>query len=195
MAKWKRRTYKMPQDHEWKAAPGNKIFVADRGAMQFEYPKDWILSFGESGSVRFFDREEADADIRLEVSLIYVPPIDWNGLSLARLLEDVALSDDPRGLTERGRFHEMRRANLEATWLEVGFTDAEEHRKAHSRICLARGPAAYSFITMDFWADADLAALARKVWNTVLDTLKLDGRNQDRLRLDGRQQPPKLSMN
>ena len=52
MAKWKRRTYKMPQDHEWKAAPGNKIFVADRGAMQFEYPKDWILSFGESGSIK-----------------------------------------------------------------------------------------------------------------------------------------------
>ena len=193
MAKWKKRTYRMPQDHEWKAAPGNKIFVADRGAMQFEYPGDWIMDFGESGSIKFFDREEVDADIRLEVSLIYVPPIDWNGLSLVRLLEDAALSDDPRDLTERGRFHHMKRATLEATWLEVGFTDAEEHRKAHSRICLARGPAAYTFITMDFWAD--VAPRARKVWNVVLDTLKLDGSNQDRLTLDGRPQPPKLSMN
>ena len=194
MAKWKRRTYRMPQDHEWKAAPGNKIFVADRGAMQFEYPKDWIMSFGESGSIRFFDREEADADIRLEVSLIYVPPIDWTGLSLARLLEDVALSDDPRNLTERGPI--PRDAARQPGGDVVGGRVHGRGGKSKGSLAylLGQGPClAYSFITMDFWADD--AARARKVWNTVLDTLKLDGRNQDRLTLDGRQQPPKLSMN
>ena len=193
MDNWERRTYRMPENHTWSAAPGNKIFVADRGAMQFEYPKDWVVSPGDSGSIRFFDQEEADADIRLEISLIYVPPIDWSGLSLTRLIDDVALSEDPRGLTERDRFHEMRRATLEAAWLKVSFTDPGENRKAHSHICLARGPAAYSFITMDYWPED--ARRARKVWNTVLNTLKLDGSNQGRLTLGGYDRPPKPSKN
>ena len=45
------------------AASGNKVFVADAGAMQFERLGDWTIKPGEGGSIRFFDRnEEADAD-------------------------------------------------------------------------------------------------------------------------------------
>ena len=45
------------------AAPGNKVFVADAGAMQFERLGDWTIKPGEGGSIRFIDRkEEADAD-------------------------------------------------------------------------------------------------------------------------------------
>ncbi len=193
MAKWKGRNYKLPENHGWKAAPGNKIFVADRGTMQFEYPKDWVVSPGESGSIRFFDQEEADADIRLEVSVIYVPPIDWSGLPLAKLIDDVAISEGPRNLTNRGPFHQTRRPNLEVAWLEVDFNDPEEDRLAHSRVCLARGPGAYSFITMDFWPED--TGRAHKVWNAVLKTLKLDGRRQDRLKLDGHTQDPPLKFN
>ena len=120
----------LSKNHAWKAAPGNKIFVADRGAMQFEYPKDWVISSGESGSTRFFDKEEADADMRLEVSLIYVPPIDWSGLSLSQLVDDAAVSHDTRGLTDHTPYQEMKRANLEAAWLEASFRDPGEDRKA-----------------------------------------------------------------
>ncbi len=195
MAKGRRnkRTYRLPNNHGWKAGPGNAIFVADRGAMQFEYPKDWILSPSAGGSIRFFDQEEADADIRLEASLIYVQPIDWTGLPLPKLIDDVAVSDDPRGLTKQGPYHEMRRANLEAAWLEVEFTDPDEDRKAHSRICLSRGPGVYAFITMDFWPED--ASRAYAVWDNVLNTLKLDQRNQDRLTLSGHEQPPRPGKN
>ena len=98
--KWKKTKVQLPADHGWQAAPGNKVFVADRGAMQFEVPGDWTIKPGEKGSIRFFDRKkEADADIRLEVSLIYAPNIDWSGLPLPQLVEDAALSGDSRGLT------------------------------------------------------------------------------------------------
>ena len=193
MARWKRRTERIPENHGWNAAPGNKIFVADRGAMQFEYPEGWVVGPGEDGSIRFFDREEADADMRLEVSLIYVPPSDWQGLPLTRLVDRAALSQDPRGFTEVGPFHELRRATLEAAWLEVSFTDPGENRQAHSRICLARGPGAYSLITLDFWPED--ASHARKVWKTVLDTLKLDGGNQGRLTPSGYHRTPKPGRN
>ena len=193
--KWQQTTHRMAEDHQWTAAPGNKIFVADAGAMQFEIPRSWVIKPGEAGSIRFFDKEdEVAADMRLEVSLLYVPPyVDWTGLPLTQLIEDSALSRDSRGITDRGPFHEMRRATLEVAWLQVDFTDPAENRLAHSRIGIARGPAAHALITMDFWPEH--IARARKVWDGALNSLKLDGNSRDSLNLDGSHKPRKLSMN
>ena len=41
-------------------------------------------------------------------------------------------------------------------------------------------------------ADADRA---RPVWDTVLDTLKLDGTSRNRLNIDGSHRPAKLNLN
>ena len=191
--KWQQSSYGLPKNHQWKARPGNKIFVADRGKAQFEIPRDWVISPGESGSIRFFDKpDEAEADMRLEISVIHVPPIDWSGLSLAKLLEDSAIEGDTRGLTNRGPFQERKRRDLEAVWLEVDFHDPGEDRLAHSRMCVARGPGVYTFITLDFWPED--APRAQGVWECVMDTLKLGG---ETLNLDGTVQTPlrRLSMN
>ena len=192
--KWQQRSYGLPKNHQWKARPGNKVFVADRGKAQFEIPGDWIVSPNPdgSGSIRFFDKPEDDADMRLEMSLIYVPHIDWSGLPLVNLIEDCALSEDSRGITNRGPFQEGKRADLETAWLEVDFHDPGEDRPAHSRVCMARGPGIYSLITMDFWPED--APRAHKVWDCVMDTLKLGG---ETLNLDGSKQTPlrRLSMN
>ena len=177
MAKWQKRAIRLPKNHGWRAKPGNKIFVADRGAVQFEYPGSWIVSPHEGGSIRFFDKEEPDDNIRLEVSVIHVPPIDWSDLLLTDLIEDAALSKDSRGLTNRGPFREAKRRDLELVWLEVDFIDPTEDRKAHSRICLARGPGVYSFITIDFWPED--RRKVNSVWNGVLGTLKLGEVIQD----------------
>ena len=88
-----KRSYGLPANHQWTARPGNKVFVADRGKAIFEVPGDWTISPNPDGggSIRFFDKpKEADADIRLEFSIIYPPlrypdtglPIDWSGLPL-----------------------------------------------------------------------------------------------------------------
>ena len=58
-----------------------------------------------------------------------------------------------RGLTDHTPYQEMKRANLEAAWLEASFHDPGEDRKAHTRICMARGPGAYALITMEFWPE------------------------------------------
>ena len=192
--KWNKQKHRISEDHQWTAAPGNKVFVADAGAMQFEVPRKWTLIQGEGSSIRFFDKKrEEDADIRLEVSLIYAPEIDWSGLPLPLLIENAALSRDSRSITARGEYQELRRATLEASWLEVDFVDPTDDRPAHSRICMARGPGAYALITLDFWTeDGDRA---RKVWDSVLGSLKLDGNNRGRLNIDGSIKAPRLSLN
>ena len=192
--KWNKEKQQLPVDHQWTAAPGNKVFIADAGAMQFEVPRKWHISPGENGSIRFFDKmREESADIRLEVSLIYAANIDWSGLPLPVLIERSVLSEDYRGITNRGPYEQMRRATLEAAWLEVDFVDPTENRPAHSRVCMARGPGAYALISLDFWTeDGDRA---RKVWDSVLGSLKLDGTNRDRLNMDGSPRTPKLSLN
>ena len=196
MAKKKQDKHKerLPVDHQWTTAPGNKVFVADAGAMQFEIPRKWHMKPGENDSIRFFDKKnEVDADVRLEVSLIYTPNIDWSGLPLPLLVEISALAGDSRGITGRGPFQELRRATLEAAWLEVDFIDPTENRSAHSLIGMARGPAAYALLTLDFWTED--GPRARRVWDSVIGSLKLDGTSRDRLNLDGSPRVPKLSMN
>ena len=177
MAKWQKRAMRLPENHGWSAKAGNKVFIADRGAVQFEFPESWVVSPHEGGSIRLFDKAEPDDDIRLEVSVIHVPPIDWSELLLTDLIEDAALSSDSRGLTHRSPFREAKRRDLELAWLEVDFIDPNEDRKAHSRICLARGTGVYSFITIDFWPED--RRQVNSVWNGVLGTLKLGEYIQD----------------
>ena len=201
--KWQERSYGLPANHQWTARPGNKVFVADRGKAIFEVPGDWTISPNPdgSGSIRFFDKpKEADADMRLEFSIIYPPlrypdtglPIDWSGLPLTKLIEDSALGGDTRGTTNRGQFQHSWRDDIEMAWLEVDFHDPGEDRLAHSRISLSRGPGIYAFITLDFWPED--AHRAHKVWDCVMETLKLGG---ETLNLDGSKQSPlrRLSMN
>lgn len=44
MAEWKSRVVDLPDDHGWSAKPGNSIFVANRGAVHFEYPSGWVIT-------------------------------------------------------------------------------------------------------------------------------------------------------
>ena len=176
MARWEKRTIRLPQNHGWRAKPGNKIFVADRGAVQFEIPGDWVIDPG-AHSIRIRDRHEPDDDIRLEVSVIQLnPDIDWNELPLVDLVEDV-VNREKRDLTGREAMRESHRADLDVAWLQVDFTDPNENRKAHSRICFARGSSVLAFITMDFWPED--RSKVNSVWKDVQGSLKLGERIQD----------------
>ena len=38
MAEWKSRAFDLPDNHGWRARPGNSVFVANRGAVRFSAP-------------------------------------------------------------------------------------------------------------------------------------------------------------
>ena len=173
MSRWEKREFSLPPTHRWQAKKGNKIFIADRGAVRFEYPADWVVTPGED-SVCIYDKAEPDDDIRLECSVIHLPPIrddDWSGLPLSDLIEDSVLGSDHRGVTRTGSNRRVLRPNMEAEWLEVDFVDPVQDRSAKSRMCLARGNRVQTLITMDYWPED--APTVRRVWNDVLRSLKL----------------------
>src|ERR671920_2573227 len=100
MKKGKHESLKLRRGHHWRARPGHRIFVADRGAVRFDFPDTWVLKMNER-TVCLYDREPPDDDCRLEVSFFRLPPIDWSGLAVEQLL-NTATEGDTRPVESRG---------------------------------------------------------------------------------------------
>ena len=96
MATWKKQRLKLKDNHGWRARPGCKIFVADAGAVRFDFPQDWTMRPGPD-AINFHDRTPPDDNCRLAVSSQRLPAIDWSDLPLVDMLHQV-VADDPRNL-------------------------------------------------------------------------------------------------
>ena len=168
--KWKKETLKLKPDHGWKAKPGYKIFVADRGAVRFDIPQDWVMEPG-ADAIKFHDKQPPDADCILQVTVFHLHPgVDWSALPLPRLLEQ-AMEGDREDVIHRGEIAHLKRKDLELAWRETRYMETEENREARSRSCLARGNNVQPLITLDYWPeDADRFL---PVWEEVLGTLRL----------------------
>jgi hypothetical protein len=164
MGDWESEVFPLDPHHGWKAKPGYKIFVADRGAIRFDIPQDWIFVPGDQ-SFKFHDRQPPDDNFTLELSLISHPKIDWRGLPLPQLIRQVF----PDGKEEE--VHLVPREDIEMVWMEMAFTDPHQHRPAHTRVCLARCPELHALFTFNFWLD-DLPTLD-PAWQELLRTLEL----------------------
>ncbi len=170
--KWKKTVLRLAGNHGWKAKPGYKIFVADRGAVRFDYPADWVVIPGDD-SIRFHDRKPPDDNVVLQLSVIHLPPItvDWSELPLERMLREAVVEKDERGVLSKGEIVCVKRPDLELAWTEVVFFALNEKREARSRSCLARGSNIQPLITMDYWPED--AARFIPVWDEVLRSLQL----------------------
>lgn len=169
MAKWDKRTLKLPEKHGWHAKPGYKIFVADRGAVRFDFPDDWVV-IPDADSIKFHDKQPPDDDCTLAMSVMRLPPGDWSGLKLSTLIAKL-VEDDRRGSTLRGKIVDVHRTDLDLAWGEVTFIDPNEKRPARSRTCLARASNVQPLITFDFWEDQ--APKLGKIWDEILRTLRV----------------------
>jgi hypothetical protein len=162
-------------DHTWRAAPGCRIFVADRGAVRFDFPQDWVV-IPDSDSIKLYDKAPPNDDCVLAVSYMRLPPMDWEGLPLASLVE-AANKGDKRPIYEYGRIREQRKGALAIAWREMCFVDPAGKRDARSRFCLAREGQIQAMITFEFWADN--AKKCSQVWDKVLETLRLGEKIED----------------
>lgn len=168
--KWRKEVLKLRDDHTWRSKPGYRIFVADKGAVRFDIPEDWVVK-PDSDSIKFHDREPPDDDCVLAASYMRLPPVDWSGLALAGLVETIVEGDE-RGVIGRGEMNTLRRGALDIAWTEIKFIDPTERREAFSRICLAREANIQSLITFDFWADD--RERVEPVWAEVISSLELN---------------------
>src|SRR5437762_10358565 len=83
--RWEQRSQKLAPDHGYRARPGSKVFVIDRGAVRFDLPGEWSVTPKEGSCVL----KTPEDDCLLEISHFTLPPIDRSRLSLTRLLQDV----------------------------------------------------------------------------------------------------------
>jgi hypothetical protein len=174
---WTKRTIPLPPDHGWTATPGYKVFVADRGAVQFQFPEAWVVLPEDGGVIAFHDRNPPDDDCVLRLSVMRLPPqvIDYAKLDRELPLDGLVrqlLSHDKRpdaALDEQVCV--VERPDLALAWGEVRFIDPAQNRPARSRMCLARGRGIQPLITMDFW-ESDLGRVS-PVWDEVLRSLRV----------------------
>jgi len=169
---WEKKTFKLRDGESpggWTAKPGNNVFAADRGAVRFEYPQNWIVEPAKDGSIHFYDKQPPDDDCTLAMSVMYLnDEIDWSGLPLNLMIRDMARRDK-RPVLELGDVVEIRRERLYAAWTEVKFMDPKESREAFSRMCLAKWSNVQTLITFDYWlADAEKMI---PVWDNVMESL------------------------
>ena len=169
---WRQDNLRLRKDHNWRAKPGYKIFVADRGAVRFDFPENWLMEMSESGSVKFHDVPPPDDDCLLEVSVMHLNPnVDWSGVPLAEFLADI-VENDPRALMEQGEIVTVQRPGAQIVWTEGRFVDTtQEDRAARARLCLALGSNIQTIITMDLWEN-DLERFG-PVWDEVLASLRI----------------------
>ena len=149
---WERRVFRLPENHGWTARPGNKVVVADRGALRFEIPESWVVA-PSAKSLKLLDGEPPNDDMSLEVSVFYAGRglnVDWSGLPLSTLIKDVT-SEEPGGIS-RPRRGKKRKADksrtgapmaikigdLEMAWVQTEFIDKIEKRPAYSRQAITR---------------------------------------------------------
>ncbi len=168
--KYHKQTLRMQEGHGWTSRPGCKIFVADRGAVRFDYPASWVV-LPDSDSIKFRDRKPPKDDCVIAFSYLCIPPIDWSGLPLAQLVEELCRGGE-RPIDRWDEMVTARRFDLEYAWRQGHFIDPGEKRPALTRIGLARRQTVQALLTMEMW-EVDLQRFSG-VWDLVLETLELD---------------------
>jgi hypothetical protein len=167
--KHRKEKHRLAKKHGWSARPGCKIFVADRGALRFDYPAEWVV-LPDPDSIKFRDQEPPDDDCVLAVSYMRIPIIDWTGMPLSYLVTE-ATKGDQRSIQGWDPVVESRRADMEIAWRQGRFVDQVIGGDALTRLCLARRLDVQALLTMDCWQQDE--ARFGPIWDLVLDTLVL----------------------
>lgn len=166
--KWIKETIDLENNHRWQTKPGYKIFVADRGAVRFDVPQDWIFEADET-SFKFFDGAPPDDNCRLEMSFNKLPVADWSGFPLEDALRKI-VKQESRHVIETGEIISVKR-HARIVWTEIKFIDKQENREAYSRTCIGLGSNVQCLITFDYWVDD--AERLTLVWDEVIQSLTL----------------------
>jgi hypothetical protein len=168
MPKMKTKRLRLAPDHRWRAQPGQKVLVLDRGAVWLEYPATWVVAF-DGDSVKVRDAKPPDDNIVLGVSYHRWPAIG-QGLSVASLVP-TALGAGNSPYTHVGPVVEETRMDLTLAWVAARSIDPKESREACTRLCLARRGEIQALLTCAFWL-ADEATFD-PCWHNFLATLQL----------------------
>jgi hypothetical protein len=156
------------KNHTWRAKPGYKVCVIDRGAIRFDFPESWITE-PKDGAVMLHDRKESEESCDLGVSVFRFSTRELAGVDVKELLTHVTTGPD-RVVDSKSDIHVIDRGDTTIYWLEQCYTHREYNRVAKFRAAIARGPV-MALITMNYWANR--APGLERAWDEVIRTLVL----------------------
>jgi hypothetical protein len=165
MSEWK--TLRLREKHSWRSKPGYCICVLDRGAIRFDFPRDWKLT-RDKDAVRIRDQEHPADNCILAVSNLELPPVAMM-VPLRELLEGAMHDGEHKILERKPTVESSRLDGVEIAWTESRYTDPKENRDVSARMCIGRGSGIHCLITFDCWTD--MAAQFQPVWEEVLRSL------------------------
>lgn len=171
MPEWEKKRLRLKEDHGWTSEPACHVFVADRGAVRFDFPDGWVIEPGEKGSIKVLDRPSPDDDYTLEMTIFYLrDDVDWSGLPVSRLDREMG-GEEEHEILERHELQEFTRDGMDVAWTGTRYIDPTEKREAVSRLMIARKWNIQPLLTCAYWADQ--APRVGKAWEILLRTLVL----------------------
>jgi len=170
--RWKKSTIPLSPGHKWQCKPGNQLFLADRGAVSFEFPQGWVIRHNQVDTITLHDRPPPDDSARVSLTIFRLPPVagGWSQLPLDQMLKSKPPKDDD----DRGEMvvHDVARPGLEIVWGEKQpHPDPENGKLIRCRHIVARARGIQALISFDVYVDADARFAA--AWDDLLQTLQL----------------------
>jgi hypothetical protein len=173
MKKWQKSEQKLAANHGWRAAPGHRICVLDRGDLQFEFPQGWHLT-PEEGAIKVTDKPPPNDDCVLRVSVLRFGPLTAGHPSLLMLLQGAFV--EAGHLLDASDVQRVDREDIEILWGEYREIDSKENREAVWRIAMSHSISPtrnlYGFLTFGFWPEDTQKATA--FWVHALKTMIMD---------------------
>ncbi len=181
--KWNKSEHKLAANHSWKAAPGNKICVLDRGDLQFEYPQHWhVEPDPEQSAIKVTDKPPPNDDCVLRVSVLRYPGLKSGHPSLMLLLQNAMVNTGH--YLDAEDIKRVPREDIEVIWGEYRKIDTKHNREAVWRMAFANSISPtrtlYGFLTFGFWPEE--SDRANRFWDHLLGTLIMDRPVADPLR-------------
>src|SRR5579864_6490818 len=119
---FEKTTVPLPPIHNWKCKPGNNLFVADRGAVAFELPHDWVVRHDQKQTLTMHDKEPPADRARISLTVFHLPPVQggWKKLPLESLFRTVSKQErkESKQPPEKLVVQHEPRADMELIWAE-----------------------------------------------------------------------------
>jgi hypothetical protein len=158
-------SFKLRDDHNWKATEGYGLCVLEKGLIRFEYPSGWIVE-AKDNALYLHDMEEVVEACDLGVSVFGIPGELLEGLDMsevlrssARMEQDVYFQSEPEKLSVPFG---------EGMWLEQHYVEREYKREARFRVALVKGPKVV-LVSLNYWTSR--AAVLEPIWDHVMGSL------------------------
>lgn len=172
MSSFRQERLELKENHGWTSEPDCQVFLADRGAVRFDFPKGWVIEPGDGGTIKIQNRESHGADCCLKMNLFYLrEDLDWSGISVSRVLDEVLKKRNPGEILETAPTQRTNRDGLEMAWSGTRYRDRDRTREYWFRALVGRKWNIQPIFTYSYLEPP--TPTIRGMWDILLKTLIL----------------------